>query len=341
MPILTEQLRRQRLKEHGLILTTRYYDTAVRTHVSTDLVPCEVNDGVVLTKEYTDARNKLLLKETEFCPGIHYSYSMQLSGDGKVCCKNCGFTSDVEHFINGCEYCGSYLNINFEKALGEKTHANGYLLRRKKLLRKLPLYIIPAFAVGSLITYGAGRTHTIFDFLKGGFIGLFIGLCVFLIMYLSTNDHDTEGEQAKLARQQREMTAFLAYLAQGKMSSSQFYSELKKSVESRIFESDNSVVDMDILDYNDHAVADGLLSVTITMRVIRENIHHMTSRVEVYRATMRHNNNEGESGVHFISCPNCGASIDSTTMKCQYCGTVQKYTPPYSLVKLEKLARAE
>ena len=94
-----------------------------------------------------------------------------------------------------------------------------------------------------------------------------------------------------------------------------------------------AVIDMDVLEYRDFSIRDGKqgqpdISVSVNLRKVflkRDRIH---SKEETFRVTMRENRivqDELHPGVNVICCRNCGASIDVTREKCDFCGTRINY----------------
>ena len=113
MALISEKSHKNKLKELGINIKTTYIVGNNLLEKNTD--DCkndDINNGVRCLKEYF-RDNKLIHRENSFDTRIEYTYlSNQLSSESHTC-TNCGYSSKVSEFIDGCPYCRTNLNIDY------------------------------------------------------------------------------------------------------------------------------------------------------------------------------------------------------------------------------------
>ena len=346
MAYFTEKAREERLADRGITILTEYKDgDAVRQRRSDHSTEDDVASGVILDKQYFRG-GKRVLQETEFNPGIRYTYQFPRLKDGRLSCPNCGAAAEDVRFRSGCPYCGSFYNLEYDrKDLGTQAHTN-YAVKDKPPIGLALLCFLPSAAVCMLLFYLLGRTHTVFDLLKGLLLGLIIGGLLFLILLHRRNANAiTQEGLAKKQRQDQLLPRFIGDLERLGFSLSEFVNllngELTRYLLSASEDQGPAVIDFDVLDYREQTVdlKKRELDLLLDLRLIYDDGNALSSREGEWRARLQCrevHNAVIRPGTNVLSCPNCGASVDLTAERCPNCGTETAWQSPLVLVNLEK-----
>ena len=119
--MITESKQSKRLKNYNLSIRTLYFqDNTIRQRNTDNSLNEDITQGVVLKKEYYH-NNKLLKTEKVFDSRITYTY--KFDGSGEYTCKNCGMSGKISDFEEGCPYCNTNYNVDYEdKNLSNKNY---------------------------------------------------------------------------------------------------------------------------------------------------------------------------------------------------------------------------
>ena len=130
--MISDKVHEQRLLQKNAVIVTDYYDQGTTKIRSSDHTRVDdVGSGVILAKKYYMG-GKLLHQETEFNPGMLYSFIFPKLEDGRVQCPNCGGIGEDALFSDGCPYCGAFYNMDYQSELwAEETRATMSWQRKK------------------------------------------------------------------------------------------------------------------------------------------------------------------------------------------------------------------
>ncbi len=82
--MISDKVQEQRLRQKNTVIVTDYYDNgAARTRSSDHTKADDVRSGVILAKKYF-LRGKLAHQETEFNPGMLYSFAPTAAGQERT-----------------------------------------------------------------------------------------------------------------------------------------------------------------------------------------------------------------------------------------------------------------
>lgn len=350
-----ESMHKRRLQKLRVRIVTTYYDDGLTKRRSSDGTLCDdVTNAVILDKKY-ELAGRSALQETEFNPGILYSFVYPETEDGKLHCPSCGGVADRDDFSEGCPYCGAAGNLEYaERKAGERDHADYVVNRSARNVFWLLLFI--AIGVGTVLplTVLFSRTKLPMDFVKGAAIGLFLGLIAFLVrQYILSKTDIRNSERIKQIRQDTVLQAFTEDLDREGLTLKAFHNGLSAELNRYFYESEDkslqTVADYDILDFSNQRIeetADGKqLTVQVQLRVIKASGSHMTSELGWYRITMRMESKDRtvllHGGLNMIECPNCGAKVNVEQPNCMYCGSPVTFMRLLTLTSIRRIEDPE
>ena len=343
-----ESMHKKRLQQLGVRIVTAYYDGGVTRRRSSDGTLCDdVTNGVILDKTYEYA-GKTVLRETEFNPGILYSFVYPETADGMLICPNCGGAGDRDAFSEGCPYCGAAGNLEYAaRKAGARDHA-AYMVHRKA---HSFLWLLLFIGIGVCMPLAVlfSRTAYWMDWLKGAGVGLLLGLLGFFIRQIILSRIDIrEQERAKQLRQSNALETFRKDLADAGLSLTAFHNGLSAELNRYFYESEDpslaAVVDYDILDISDQKIentpAGRMLGAELQLRVVTANGAHLASEPGTWRVTLRHEDQEPtvrlRGGLNMLACPHCGATLNVEETTCRFCGAPIAYRRLLSLVSMRR-----
>ena len=346
-----ENKHQRRLKEQGIRIVTSYYDGGSTKHRSSDGADCDdVHSGVILDKTYL-RHGKTVRQETEFNPGLVYSFVYPKTEDGLLQCPCCGAVAQSGAFSDGCPYCGSAANLEYdERKEGERSHADAVLTRRPRTLLWLLGCIAAGIAVCLSLTLACSRTRLPFDYVKGIAIGLFVGLGGFLARQIVTNAAVQRKELEKQQRQSAILRAFIDNLHAAGLSLTAFHNSLSAELNRYFYDSDDpavqNVTDYDLLDIRDQRVSTDRGARTVTasvqLRVVSQNDNDLVSETDWRQVRLRQEAGsvQLQGGLNMIECPHCGAKVSVEEKTCRYCGSPVRLLRPLTLVELTRVKEA-
>ena len=342
--MISDKVHEERLQKKNAVIVTDYYDQgAVKIRSSDHSKTENVRSGVILAKKYY-LHGKLLHQETEFNPGLLYSFVFPALEDGRVQCPNCGGVGEDALFSDGCPYCGAFYNMDYQTELpGSREHSDYVLQERKSLLLPLLLIMAVCIAAGTFFTATTGRTSTVFDFGKGALIGGIVGGVIYLIYSAGKYRAALTSKEIKKKNEQDiVLRRFLSELQANGLTMATFINNLNLGLRDYYFGSDSdatkNIIDFDVLDYRGQNLTrqDGkvYVSTDVSIRLVSEDKDRVWSDETVKRIRMKKSEPPGlvqKAGLNIVKCPFCGASIDLQAKRCSYCGTAFLYERPLNI----------
>jgi len=337
--MITEQSQEKRLQKFGIHIKTKYQvDHAIKERNTDNSLNDTITEGIILEKDYY--RNGLLLKkETVFDSRILYTY--EFNQKGRMVCKNCGMQGDVLAFQNGCPYCHSHYNLDFDnKELGNKYYYDLTVKDKSYLIKTFLIDFVFSFVIVFFYILKTSRTFYFFDFLKviGG--TLLVGLLLFYVFYYLDAMillPSVRRKKEKINEKQRE---FFERMEKIGVTKSSFYNNLHYDIRNLFYSNKYpDIIDYDIIDYHEYQdeIVDGILFVNVNLdiRIVRFRDGKIISKLEnkTYRLKRVKKDKELEGAVNLIQCLNCGASVDATLGRCSYCGGTYNYLQEWYLVE--------
>ena len=348
--MISDKAQEARLRNKNAVVETDYYDNGsakVRRsdHTRTD----DVVSGVILAKKYF-LNGDLAHQETEFNPGMLYSFVFPVLSSGEVQCPNCGGTGENALFADGCPYCGAFYNMQYQtEELARRNHSDYVLAERKSLLLPLILIMSVSILAGVLIFMTTGRTSTPFDFAKGVLIGAIAGGLIYLAYSIFRSRTSLTSEEVRKKREQDiTLERFREGLTENGLTMGEFVNSLNLGLRDHYFGSEaddtQNIIDFDVLDYRDQQIfrQEGKVyaQVDAAIRLVSADDGKVNSNETVKRIRMRKSDRTGpalKAGMNIVSCPFCGAAIDLATGSCSYCKTPFRHDRPLNIEKVTKV----
>lgn len=350
-----ESLHKKRLQRQRIRIVAEYYDNGITKRRSSDGENCDdVENGVILDKKYF-AGEKCVLQETEFNPGILYSFVYPETKDGLLQCPVCGGTADRDDFSEGCPYCGAPGNMEYaERKAGERDHADSVVGRSAKNALWFLLCVVVGIAVCMPITVCASRTAFFMDYVKGAAIGLLIGLGAFLaLQFVRSKLEVRKDETEKRYRQTAVLQRFVQDLSGAGLTLKAFHNGLSAEL-NRYFYGDTEasvrdIVDFDILDVKNQQIRETgdnrTILADVLLRTVSVDGSKLSSESAWWTVGLRHEHKlptfRPNSGLNMIECPNCGAKVNIEEPSCRYCGSPVVLKSPLSLTSIRRTESAQ
>lgn len=284
----------------------------------------DIKNGIRCKKQYY-IDNTLVREEKQFDSRIQYTFISNEQEKQEYICPNCGTHYKLHDFIDGCPYCGTYYNIDYtEKDLGGKYHYDRILRTSKYRVITAIIDVIISLIIAFVFIKYSSRTFNSYDISKIFIYGIILALILYYFFYI-IDGYVVLGPIKKY--KDRQNAKQVDFWSRTKIDKMKFFNNLNYEVKKKYY-SKGDIIDYDIIDYDefDDEVIDGILNVRVKayVRIVKYNNGKLLSEYKVDTYNMKQLNKEIleiKPGANIIKCHNCGASIDATKGKCEYCNT--------------------
>lgn len=335
MALISETYQKEKLKRYGINIRTKYIvGNKILERNTNDSVNDNIERGIRCQKEYY-IDNKLAHKEKLFDSRIEYTYIMDNNINEEYECPNCGMKSPLKDFIDGCPYCKTYYNMDYsEKDLGSKYHYDRVLKSNIYRVITLIVDIIISIIISFIFIKLTSRTFNNYDIIKIFIYGIILSLILYYFFYIA----DAYIILSPIRKfKDKENKKQIEFWQRTKINKKTFFNNLNYEIRKKYYSKEN-IIDYDILDYTnfkDYEV-NGVLYVDVTadLRIVTYENKKLKSKIITQTYTMKQNKNtllNLGTKENIIRCANCGASIDVTKGKCEYCHSEIKYLQEWIL----------
>ena len=337
--MVVEEKQEERLKKLGINMKTKFRDDDKLLERNTDHSKMDnIRNGIIIEKDYYKD-GILLKKENMFDSRITYSYEWE--NQEEITCKNCGKMGKREEFIEGCPYCNTAFNMEYQKKeLGSKLYYDLTVKSRKYVITTYIIDLIVSFFMASTYILNTSRTFYLFDMLKIVLGTILISLLLFYVFFYFDAILILPSIKRKKEKENKKQEEFWKSLKATEEDKTKLFNNIHYSLRQYYYsEKEKNVVDFDIIDYNSYRIdkkdENLFIEVSLEIRIVRYEDNKLKSKIEnnTYRFGKVSDSQELKGGENQIKCPNCGASIKMVEESCKYCGTK---TPPYGSWYLEK-----
>lgn len=335
MALISETYQKEKLKRYGINIRTKYIvGNKILERNTNDSVNDNIERGIRCQKEYY-IDNKLAHKEKLFDSRIEYTYIMDNNINEEYECPNCGMKSPLKDFIDGCPYCKTYYNMDYsEKDLGSKYHYDRVLKSNIYRVITLIVDIIISIIISFIFIKLTSRTFNNYDIIKIFIYGIILSLILYYFFYIA----DAYIILSPIKKyKDKENKKQIEFWQRTKINKKTFFNNLNYEIRKKYYSKEN-IIDYDILDYTkfkDYEVNGGLyVDVTADLRIVTYENKKLKSKIITQTYTMKQNKNtllNLGTKENIIRCANCGASIDVTKGKCEYCHSEIKYLQEWIL----------
>ncbi len=340
--MIIERAHEKRLEKFGINIKTKYksFDQVLERNSDgskNDNIP----EGVRIKKDYY-YKGAVHHMETLFDSRILYKFEFNHEGKEQKC-PNCGSVGTIDEFSNGCPYCGTHYNLDYDsKDLGSKYYYDMTIKGNGYKIKTLIIDLIVSFIISLIFIIVTGRTFTIFDLGKVLLGTVLIGAILFYVFYYmdaAITFSFLKAKKEKLNQMQRD---FWERMSKLDIEKTTFYNNLNYDLRCLYYgESYSDVVDYDIIDYNSFEESKDdkgfYITVNLDIRLVRFSNGKFSSKLEskTYKFKRAKIDKQLDKGVNIIQCHNCGASVDASKGNCEYCGSKCNYMQEWYLVDVK------
>jgi len=336
MALISEKHHKDKLKKHGINIKTKYIvGNKILERNTDDSINDDILKGVRSEKQYF-LNNKLVHTEKIFDTRIEYSYIINNKIEEEHTCVNCGMTSKLKEFIDGCPYCKTHYNIDYtNKDLGSKYYYDRVLKSNTyRIITGIVDLIISLILSFFFIKY-TSRTFNNVDIIKIFVYGGILSLVLYYIFY-SLDAYLVLGPIKRYKDKQNQKQ--IDFWNKTKYDKKTFFNNLNYEIRKLYYGKEN-IIDYDILDYLEFNEKNNqekkIVEVIAEVRIITlENNKIKSEIVKDSYSMLKHDKGtlELKDGANLIKCPSCGSSIDANKGKCSYCHSEINYLQEWILI---------
>lgn len=329
MPFLSDSFYNEKLKKYGLNIKTKYIvGNKILERNTNGSHNDDITNGIICSKEYF-LNNVLIHTEKIFDSRIEYSFVSKQLENKEYTCINCGAHSNIKDFIDGCPYCNSKYNIDYtDKQLGGKYHYDLVLKNKTYRVVTAIIDIVLSFILAFIFIKLSSRTFNSYDISKIFIYGTILSLILYYFFYILDAYFILLPIKLYKEKQNKKQSDFWN---ETKIDKKAFFNNLNYEVRKKYYNL-HDIIDYDILDYtkfehynkfnNEYIKVEADVRIILfkNNKTISKFIHAIYIMKKNEYGTIKLNNE-----INMIKCHNCGATIDASKGKCEYCGTEVKY----------------
>ncbi len=325
MALISDNTKSKKLQDLHINIKTKYIvGNKILERNSNDSYNDDIKNGIRCEKEYY-LDNKLIHSEKIFDSRIEYTFISKNQENTEYTCPNCGMHAKLHDFIDGCPYCKTYYNLDYtEKDLGSKYHYDRVIRSSKYRVITAIIDVILSLIISYIFIKCTSRTFNSYDISKIFIYGIILSLILYYFFYV-IDGYIILGPIKKYKDGQNQKQ--INFWNRTKIDKKKFFNNINYEV-ANMYYNDPEIIDFDIIDFDsfeDYKLNKDLyVKVKAYVRIIRYKNCKITKSYVVDTYNMKKNNSEIleiKNGVNIINCLNCGASIDITKGKCEFCGT--------------------
>lgn len=329
MSLISDNFHKTKLKRYNINIKTKYIVGNKILERNTDNSHNDdIKNGIRCEKQYL-LNNKLIHNEKLFDSRIEYSFISQSMENEDYSCPNCGMKSKLKDFTNGCPYCRTYYNIDYtDKDLGGKYHYDIVLRKPTYRIVTAIIDLIMSLIISFIFIKISSRTFNSYDISKIFIYGTILSLILYYFFYI-IDAYIVLSPIKKYKDKQNQKQ--IDFWNRTKIDKKTFFNNLNYEIGKKYY-SNNNVIDYDIIDYLsfEEFNKDKKLYVKVKayVRIVYFDNNKIYPKLINDTYILRKNENENielKDGANIIKCYNCGASIDITKEKCEYCNSEIKY----------------
>ena len=301
--MVVEESQDKRLKKNNINIKIKFQDgDSIKERNTDDSKNYNINSVIIIEKDY---------------------YKDGILSQEEITCKNCGMKEKIEKFENGCPYCGSNYNIEYNsKELGSKNTYDYTVKDRKYVTKVLIKDIIISLIIMAIYIVNTSRTLYFFDILKIVVGTIIMGVILFFIFYYMDAKIILPSIKVKKEKLNNNQINFWNKMESMNIDKVKFYNNLIYSIRQLYYSNKyDNIIDFDILDYDDFK--DSYDDNNMYIETKREQQKFKLKRLKDFQ--------ELKAGTNLIKCPNCGSTINVNDNECSYCKTKINYLQEWYL----------
>lgn len=337
MSYITEDFHKKKLDKYKINIETTYIseDKILKRNTNNENND-DIKNGIRIKKDYF-INKKLVHTEEKFDSRITYTYISKEQENAEFKCINCGMTSKLKDFLDGCPYCNTHYNIEYQdKDLGSKYHYD--LVLKSNIYRIITgiVDLIISLLISFFYIKTTSRTFNNYDISKVFIYGFILSLMMYYVFYI-LDAYIILGPikryKDKINKEQE------LFWNKTNIDKKVFFNNLNYEIKKKYYDMDD-IIDYDILDYdkfNNYEKHGKLhVEVKVYLRVVYYKNGKITSKyIKDNFVLIRHEAGiqSTKAGTNMIRCNQCGSTIDINEGTCSYCGNKIKYYQEWILEK--------
>lgn len=338
MAKITEKFHIKRLTDNNMVIKTTYFNDG-NTYIKTtdNSVNDSFDNGVRIKKEYYKNDN-IIYMENEFDSRMNYAFINSRDDNKEFNCPNCGAFNKVKENSDGCPYCGTNYNLDYDtKKLGSKLTYDTIVKSTSYRVAVLIMDIICSFIIMFIYRTSVGRTFNQFDMLKIGLYTLVLAVVLYIFFYYIDAKIIFGPLKRRKERENELQREFWRKAESKNIDKNKFFNNFNYELGRFYYNgNDSSIIDYDILDYNSFKfVRDDVIEVNVEIRImslINDEIKEKTSNISYKLKRSSLELEKLNNGINMIKCYGCGSSIDVTSDKCDHCGRPHNYLQEWYMI---------
>lgn len=337
MAFIVDEFHKKQLDKHKINIKTTYISADKILERNTDgKKNDDVKNGIRARKDYY-IDGSLVHIETKFDSRITYTYISEDLLNNNFKCVNCGMSSNLNTFIDGCPYCGTNYNLEYtDKDLGSKYHYD--LVLKSNLYRIITYFVdlIISIILSFVYIKTTSRTFNSYDISKVFIFGFILSLVLYYAFYLMDAYIILGPIKNYKDRINKEQENFWT---SSNIDKKTFFNNLNYEIRKKYYSNEN-IIDYDILDYDKFTNYEKNNKIHVKVKVYLRVIYLINGKIKSKYIKdefilVRHNE-EVENiskGTNMLRCHNCGSTLNVNDKVCSYCGTKIKYYQEWMLEK--------
>ena len=337
MSFIVDEVHKKQLNKYKINIETTYIsENKLLVRNTNNSKNDDIINGIRIKKDYY-LKDKLEHTETKFDSRINYTFISKDLLKKNFKCVNCGMSSDLNTFIDGCPYCGTNYNLEYnQKDLGSKYHYD--LVLKSNLYRIITgiVDLVISILLAFLYIKNTSRTFNSYDISKVFIYGLILSLILYYVFYL-LDAYVVLGpirRYKEIGNKKQE-----EFWNSTKIDKTVFFNNLNYEIKKKYYNTEN-IIDYDILDYDKFTNYEKDNKLHVKVKVYLRVVYYINGKIKSKyiqdEFTLVRHNEEFENinpGTNMIRCTHCGSTLNVNDDVCAYCGNKIKYYQEWILEK--------
>ncbi len=337
MSFIVDEAHKKQLNKYKINIETTYIsENKLLVRNTNNSKNDDIINGIRIKKDYY-LKDKLVHTETKFDSRINYTFISKDLLEKNFKCVNCGMSSDLNTFIDGCPYCGTNYNLEYnQKDLGSKYHYD--LVLKSNLYRIITgiVDLVISIFLAFLYIKNTSRTFNSYDISKVFIYGLILSLILYYVFYL-LDAYVVLGpirRYKEIGNKKQE-----EFWNSTKIDKTVFFNNLNYEIKKKYYNTEN-IIDYDILDYDKFTNYEKDSKLHVKVKVYLRVVYYINGKIKSKYiqdefTLVRHSEKieDINPGINMIRCTHCGSTLNVNDDVCAYCGNKIKYYQEWILEK--------
>lgn len=337
MSFIVDEIHKKQLNKYKINIETTYIsENKLLVRNTNNSKNDDIINGIRIKKDYY-LKDKLVHTETKFDSRINYTFISKDLLEKNFKCVNCGMSSDLNTFIDGCPYCGTNYNLEYnQKDLGSKYHYD--LVLKSNLYRIITgiVDLVISILLAFLYIKNTSRTFNSYDISKVFIYGLILSLILYYVFYL-LDAYVVLGPIRRYKEMENKKQE--EFWNSTKIDKTVFFNNLNYEIKKKYYNTEN-IIDYDILDYDKFTNYEKDSKLHVKVKVYLRVVYYINGKIKAKyiqdEFTLVRHSEELENinpGTNMIRCTHCGSTLNVNDDACAYCGNKIKYYQEWILEK--------